>query len=198
MYILNDWKLSVGLLSKVTIFRRDSPNCILPADTAGMPEMPRHLPESIKKGKKTKELTNCTRKLVIVASVKMGFPAIGVFQKISQMVGVHRSTIMQMWKNYRMDASQAINIPAVKFSCWGERGMPHVFFPGKSLMDHIKSIPVSQHRTATNLAATLWNQQRYHSLPYHGWQIPLKTQFSVETFTYIRVCNYVSFVLFFL
>jgi len=119
MYILNARKLSFGLLSKVTIFRRDGPDCILPAETAGMPKMPKQMPDPVKKGKKTKELTNCARKSVIVATAEQcedGVPRHGVFQKISQTVSVHRSTIMQMWKNYGMDASQAINIPAIKFS----------------------------------------------------------------------------------
>jgi len=67
MYILNVRKLSFGLLSKVTIFRRDGPNCILPAETAGMPETPKQMPDSVKKGKKTKELTNSARKSVVLA-----------------------------------------------------------------------------------------------------------------------------------
>jgi len=75
-----------------------------------------------------------------------GVPRHGVFQKIARTVGVHRSTITRLWKTYgNMTASQAISMPAATFSSHGERGRSRVYFTGKDLADHVKSIPVSQH-----------------------------------------------------
>jgi len=123
-----------------------------------MPEMPNHQSESAQKAKKTKELTDSMRKLIVVTIAQQsedGAPPRGIFSEIAQMVGVHWSTVMRLWNDYGLDASQAISIPAINFLQRGDRGRKCVFFPGKSLVEHIRSIPVSQCRTVEDLAVSL-------------------------------------------
>jgi len=91
------------------------------------------------------------RKAIVVAIAEQcenGKPCHGVFQKLATAVCVHRSTITRLWKKYcNMTASQAISMLAAKFSSHGERGRSRVYFTGKDLAEHVKSIPVSLHRT---------------------------------------------------
>jgi len=158
LYTLYVRKSSWSLLSKVTKCELEGPNRILPAEPTGMPQMPNRQPDSGQKGKKTKELTDCMRKLIVVTiaqQCKDGVPPRGVFQKISQMVSVHHSTVMRLWKKFGTNVNQALSIPAVNFSHRGNRGRRRVYFPGRGMIEVVRSIPVSQRRTMRDLSQLL-------------------------------------------
>jgi len=152
-------KSSQSLLSKVTKCELEGPNSVLPAELARMPEMPSHQPDSGQKAKKTKELMDCTRKLIVVTIVqqcKDGVPPCGVFQKMAQTASVHWSTIMRLWKNFgTSNVNQALSMPTVKFSHHGNRGRQCIYIPGRGMIKCIRSIPVSQRRTLQDLSGIL-------------------------------------------
>jgi len=120
MYILNVRKGSSGLLFEVTKCHFEGPIRILPAEAAGMMQTPNRLPDTGQKAKKSRELSNSTWKAIMVPIAEQcenGKPHHGVFKKVARMVGVHRATLTRLWKKYgNMTASQAISMPAAKFS----------------------------------------------------------------------------------
>jgi len=62
-----------------------------------MPEMLQHQANPVEKAKKTKELSNSTQKSLVLAILpqsKDGVPYRGSYKKISEMMGIHKSTIM--------------------------------------------------------------------------------------------------------
>jgi len=151
-------KIKLEPSSKVTKCKLEGPNCVLPTELAGMPEPPNRQPDSGQKAKKTKELTDSMRKWIVVTTMqqcKDGVPPHGVFQKISQMVGVHQLTVMRPRKNLGTNVSQALSTLAIKFSHNGNRGRQHTYIPGRSMIEHVQSIPVSQRRTIQDLSGIL-------------------------------------------
>jgi len=71
------------------------------------------------------------------------------------MVGVHRSTVMRLWKNFGTDVNQALSMPAVNFSHRGNRGRRRIYIPGRGMIECVRSIPVSQRRTLRDLSGIL-------------------------------------------
>ena len=166
MYILNVRKGSSGLLFEVTKCHFEGPIRVLLAEATGLTRMPNCLPDTGQKAKKSRELSNSTRKAIVVAIAEQcenGKPRHGVFQKVARTVGVHRATVTRLWKKYgNMTASQAISMPAAKFSSRGERGRPRVYST-EDLVEHVKSIPVSQRRTVSRNERTKRKRSRFCS-----------------------------------
>ena len=63
--------------------------------------------------------------LAILSQSTDGVPHRGVYQKISDTMGIHKSTIMCLWRTYGADANQALNKPA-EFFCAGILGAGNV------------------------------------------------------------------------
>ena len=104
MYILNVRKGSSGLLFEVTKCHFEGPIRILPAEAAGLTRTPNRLPDTGQKAKKSRELSNSTRKAIVVAiaeQCKNGKPHHGDFQKVARTVGVQRATVIKNMEKER-------------------------------------------------------------------------------------------------
>jgi len=57
-----------------------------------------------------------------------------------------------IWKNYGQYASQALSMPDACFLHHEHRGRTCVYWPDKTILDHVKSTPISQQRTRKDIA----------------------------------------------
>ena len=87
--------------------------------------------------------------MTIASHLKDGVLPLGIFKKISKMLGVHSTMVNWIWKNYGQYASQALSMPDAHFF---HRGRTHVYWPDKTILDHVKSTPISQQRTRKDIA----------------------------------------------
>jgi len=62
------------------------------------------------------------------------------------MMGIHKSTIMHLWKTYSADANQALNKPA-EFFHRHLRGQKRVYLLDDKFKAHVKRIPIVERQS---------------------------------------------------
>jgi len=123
-----------------------------------MVETPQYNSPLIVKGKKQKGLTNSGQDVLFMTLkplCKYGSFEYRVLTRVGKNFGVHHTTIRKLWNANVAFAGQALSTPAKKFSHQEQCGRAHVYDCSEELIECVKKIPISQHRTYCDLAAEL-------------------------------------------